>query len=113
MDLHSQHSADQPGSLSPFAQRMTPEEAEAVVRLWQQEQTDTHGLTNRPSLADIAEGLDIAPEDARRLLAQVRGPQPGTASQEACIAREHRKLARRMAWGAAAAALGAWLLHFL
>lgn len=92
---------------------MTPGEAQAVIRLWQQEQTDNGGLTERPTLADLAEGLEIAPEDARRLLAQVRGAQPGADFQETCIAREHRRLARRIAWSTAAAALGAWLLYFL
>ncbi len=103
---------------------MTEGEAQAVIRLWQQEQADNNGLTNRPSLADIAEGLGIAPEEARRLLAQVRrpqlgmdnlphGPQAVADAQQARIDREHRRLARRVAWGTAAAALAAGLLHFL
>ncbi len=113
MDLQSQQSAEALDYPPPPVARMTPDEAQAVIRLWQQEQADSGGLTNRPTLADLAEGLEIAPEDARRLLAQVRRPQPGADSQEARIAREHRKLARRLAWGTAVAALGAWLLHFL
>lgn len=124
MDLQSQPSTDTLANLAMPALRMTAQEAEAVVRLWQQEQADAYGLTNRPSLADVAEGLDIAPEDARRLLAQARrtqfgslGPrhtaQADTDAQAARIAQEHRKLARRMAWGTAAAALAAWLVHFL
>lgn len=113
MDLQSQHSTDNLVHPQPSVVRMTPDEAQAVIRLWQQEQTDNGGLANRPTLADLAEGLDIAPEDARRLLAQARGAHPGADSQETCIAREHRKLARRMVWGMAAAALSAWLLHFL
>lgn len=34
----------------PPAVRMTEDEAQAVIRLWQQEQTGLGGLTNRPSL---------------------------------------------------------------
>jgi len=113
MDLQSQNSPDELDRPQPPLVRMTPGEAQAVIRLWQQEQIDHRGLAGRPSLADVAEGLEITPEDARRLLVQVRQTQSGTDSQAACIAREHRKLARRLAWSTAAAALGAWLLHFL
>lgn len=124
MDVQSKKDTDEPLRSPPPAPRMTEGEAQAVIRLWQQEQADNNGLTNRPSLADIAEGLGIAPEEARRLLAQVRrpqlgmdnlphGPQAVADAQQARIDREHRRLARRVAWGTAAAALAAGLLHFL
>ena len=54
------------------AQRMTEQETQAVIALWQQEQMEQGGLTNQPALPDVAEGLDISVEDARRLLEQVR-----------------------------------------
>ncbi len=112
MDTHSQHSSDGLAGVSLPAVRATPEEARAVIDLWQQEQIDSGGLTSRPSLGDIAEGLDIAPEDAHRLLAQVRRIGSGAASQEASIAREHRKLARRIGWGTAAGGLSVLLVYY-
>lgn len=114
MDLHSQNNTDDSLRPQPPVVRMTQGEAQAVIRLWQQEQADHGlGLTTRPSLADLAEGLEITSEDARRLLAQVRGAQTSGDVQTARIGREHRKFARRIVWGTAVAALGALLLHFL
>lgn len=54
------------------AQRMTPEEAKAVIDLWQDERFEQTGLTDRPAVPDVAEGLDIGVADVQRLLAEVR-----------------------------------------
>lgn len=60
-------------SLTPLrSQRMTAEEAKSVIALWQQERTEQTGLTDRPALPDVAEGLGIGIEDVQRLLNQVR-----------------------------------------
>ncbi len=54
------------------AQRMTADEAKAVIDLWQQERVEQTGLTDRPAVPDVAEGLDIGVEDVQRLLQAVR-----------------------------------------
>ena len=53
-------------------QRMTADESRAVIALWQQEQTELTGLTDKPAVPDVAEGLDITLEDVQRLLSEVR-----------------------------------------
>lgn len=57
---------------SPRTQRMTAAESRAVIALWQQEQVEQTGLTDRPAVPDVAEGLDITVEDVHRLLSEVR-----------------------------------------
>lgn len=57
---------------SPRTQRMTAAESRAVIALWQQERVEQTGLTNRPAVPDVAEGLDITVEDVQRLLSEVR-----------------------------------------
>ena len=57
---------------SSRTQRMTAAESRAVIALWQQERTEQTGLTDRPALPDVAEGLDITVEDVQRLLMEVR-----------------------------------------
>jgi hypothetical protein len=69
--MNQQHQ-DSENSEPLRSQRMTEDEACAVIGLWQQEQTDNGGLTTSPAVPDVAEGLDIAVEDVQRLLAQVR-----------------------------------------
>ena len=54
------------------AQRMTADEARAVIDLWQQERDAQTGLTDRPAVPDVAEGLDIPVEDVQRLLQEIR-----------------------------------------
>ncbi|MGI4791745.1 MAG: hypothetical protein ACRYFS_23230 [Janthinobacterium lividum] len=54
------------------SQRMTADESRAVIDLWQQEQTELTGLTDKPAVPDVAEGLDISVEDVQRLLQTVR-----------------------------------------
>ena len=68
--MNQQHSDNEQESLR--SQRMTEDEARAVIDLWQQEETDNGGLTNRPAVTDVAEGLGVHVEDVQRLLAQVR-----------------------------------------
>ncbi len=53
-------------------QRMTADEAASVIALWQQERVEQTGLTDRPAVPDVAEGLDISVEEVQRLLAAVR-----------------------------------------
>ena len=54
------------------AQRMTADESRAVIDLWQQERVEQTGLTDKPAVPDVAEGLDITVEDVQRLLNEVR-----------------------------------------
>ena len=83
------------------AQRMTAEEAHSVIALWQQEQTEQSGLTDRPAVPDVAEGLNISVEDVQRLLAEVRAQRLEEESalaqeqelSEIRLAEERRKLA--------------------
>ena len=60
------------GTASPRTQRMTAAESRAVIDLWQQERVEQTGLTDRPAVPDVAEGLDITVEDVQRLLSEVR-----------------------------------------
>ena len=53
-------------------QRMTADEARAVIDLWQQERVEQTGLTDHPTVPDVAEGLDIPVEEVQRLLVEVR-----------------------------------------
>jgi hypothetical protein len=53
-------------------QRMTADESRAVIDLWQQERVEQTGLTDKPAVPDVAEGLDITIEDVQRLLQDVR-----------------------------------------
>jgi hypothetical protein len=61
-----------PSDDSLRTQRMTADEAKSVIDLWQQERVEHTGLTDRPTVPDVAEGLDIGVEDVQRLLAEVR-----------------------------------------
>ena len=65
---------EQPVDSSPPSrtQRMTADESRAVIALWQQERVEATGLTDKPALPDVAEGLDVSVEDVQRLLMQVR-----------------------------------------
>ena len=78
------------------AQRMTAEESRAVIDLWQQEQTELVGLTDKPAVPDVAEGLDITVEDVQRLLSEVRSRRIET---ERIIALEQEIVNRRLAAG--------------
>ena len=86
---------------SPRSQRMTAEESRAVIALWQQERVEQTGLTDRPAVPDVAEGLDITVEDVQRLLLEVRARRQHeeralAAEQELSevrVAEEDRRLA--------------------
>ena len=86
---------------SPRTQRMTAEESRAVIDLWQSERVEQTGLTDRPAVPDVAEGLDITVEDVHRLLLEVRAKRLEeeralAAEQELSeirLAEEERKLA--------------------
>ena len=64
------------------AQRMTEEETQAVIRLWQGEQP---GVADAPTLSDVAEGLNISVKDTHRLLLQVRARR---AEEERLLSQE-------------------------
>jgi len=77
---------------APRTQRLTADDSRAVIARWQQERVEQTGLTDRPALPDVAEGLDIPVEEVQRLLAEVRAQR---LEEEAELARE-RKLAKAM-----------------
>ena len=86
---------DNPNALpqdAPRTQRLTADESRAVIARWQQERVEQTGLTDRPALPDVAEGLDIPVEEVQRLLAEVRAQR---MEEEAELARE-RKLVKSM-----------------
>lgn len=53
-------------------EHMTDDEARAVVELWAEKERDRERLASMPSVADMAEGLQVPVEEASALLAQVR-----------------------------------------
>ena len=76
------------------AQRMTADESRAVIDLWQQERTEQTGLTDKPAVPDVAEGLDITIEDVQRLLQDVRAKR---IAEERALATEHELSEIRLA----------------
>ena len=76
------------------AQRMTADETHSVIALWQQEQTEQTGLTDRPAVPDVAEGLNISVEDVQRLLAGVRAQR---FEEENALAQERELTEIRLA----------------
>ena len=56
-------------------ERLTPEEAQAVIRLWSRQQWERQ---HWPTVADVAEGLEISVADAEALLTEVRTRPGGT-----------------------------------
>lgn len=87
---------------SSRTQRMTAAEARAVIDLWQQERVEQTGLTDRPAVPDVAEGLEITVENVQRLLMEIRArrlEEEQSLMAERLIlvvrlAEEERKLAR-------------------
>jgi hypothetical protein len=77
-----------PSDDSLRTQRMTADEAKSVIDLWQQECVEHTGLTDRPTVPDVAEGLDIGVEDVHRLLAEVRTQRLEEEGQLAEIQRQ-------------------------
>ncbi len=81
---------------SPRTQRMTAAESRAVIDLWQQERVEQTGLTDRPAVPDVAEGLEITVEDVQRLLTEVRArrlEEERTLASEQEILKEGLRLA--------------------
>ncbi len=84
-------------------QRLSPDEARAVIDLWQAEQVEQTGLTDRPAVPDVAEGLDLSVEDVQRLLAEVRTRRDAESRllaheqelAEIRLAEQHRTLAEQ------------------
>src|SRR5579862_7894894 len=92
---------------APAAQRMTNEEAEAIVRLW----AERERLSSLPTVQDVADGLQIPVQEAADLLREVRANrarQTRVAVQQAVPS--HRKLNPRVV---AAAAAGTLVLLFV
>ena len=88
-----QHDNPNVPSQSPLrAQRMTADEARSVIDQWQKERVEQTGLTDRPAVPDVAEGLDIPVEEVQRLLVEVRAQR---LEGERRLARE-RKRAKAM-----------------
>ena len=83
------------------AQRMTADETRSVIALWQQEREEQGGLTDKPAVPDVAEGLNLPVADVQRLLAEVRARRVEEEAQlaqeralsEIHLAEEERKLA--------------------
>lgn len=80
---------------------MTADESRAVIDLWQSERVEQTGLTDKPAVPDVAEGLDVSVEDVQRLLTEVRARRLEEQRQldavqelaEIQLAEEERKLA--------------------
>jgi len=83
-----------PGNDSLRTQRMTADEAQSVIALWQQERVEQTGLTDRPAVPDVAEGLDIPVEEVQRLLAAVRARR---LEEERALAQEQELSEIRLA----------------
>ena len=107
-DPAPQSSPSSPPPSALRAERLSADEARAVIDLWQAEQVEQTGLTDRPAVPDVAEGLDLSVEDVQRLLAEVRTRRDAEsrllayeqelaeirlAEQKRTLAEEQRKLA--------------------
>lgn len=91
---------------------MTADESCAVIDQWQRERVEQTGLTDRPAVPDVAEGLDIPVEEVQRLLGEVRAlrleeeralaeeqAQVRLAEEERMLAEAQRQRARlRRTW---------------
>ena len=69
--MNQQHFVEQ-----PEPQRMTHEEARAVVRLWSKSHV-AREETDSPTVADVAEALEITPDEVERLLRSVQARRTG------------------------------------
>jgi len=81
---HLQHEEKPP-------ERMSRDEARAVIDLWQQGRL---GLNDLPSVPDVAEGLDISVEEVQQLLAEVRAARE---ERERGVAQEQERLEQELA----------------
>ena len=75
-------------------QRMTADEARSVIDQWQKERVEQTGLTDRPAVPDVAEGLDIPVEEVQRLLGEV---QARRLEEERLLAQEQELSEVRLA----------------
>ena len=73
---------------------MTADESRAVIDLWQRERVEQTGLTDRPAVPDVAEGLDIPVEEVQRLLGEVRARR---LEEERALAQEQELSEIRLA----------------
>ena len=89
MSLQQFHSDD-----SLRTQRMTADEAKSVIDLWQQERVEQTGLTDKPAVPDLAEGLDVPIEEVQRLLGEVRAQR---VEEERALAQEQELSEVRLA----------------
>lgn len=62
------------------SEHVTSQEAELVVKLWAERQREE--ASGSPTIRDLAEGLEIPPEQARRLLAEVRSREASSQQQQ-------------------------------
>jgi transcription initiation factor TFIIIB Brf1 subunit/transcription initiation factor TFIIB len=65
-------------------ERVTETEAQQIVQLWAENQKQA-ATQSGPTVHDIAEGLEIPPEEAHRLLQQVREKQVAQVEQRVQI----------------------------
>ena len=80
---------------------MTADESRAVIALWQQERVEQTGLTDKPTVPDVAEGLDITVEDVQRLLLEVRArrlEEEHAFASEQTLAQAEQRLAEEEAY---------------
>jgi len=70
-------------SLQQDPLRMTPEEAEAVIGRFREQEEAFHremeARASMPTVKDLAEGLDVPPERVEMMLQEVRGQAQATA----------------------------------
>lgn len=85
--------------MPPVRGDMTDEEARAVVALWSERKTALETAVSPPRLADVADALDITPEETQGLLDEVR-------AERARAAQTRRRLRRRRAVVAVLALVG-------
>lgn len=97
-------------------ERMSPVEAEAVLKRFRQEeelrQREMEAQATNPTVADLAEGLGVPPERIASLLSQVRGgaPAPFQGGMTVQDAQVEVRRANQSAWLIAAVIIGAVLV---
>lgn len=84
---HLQHEEKPP-------ERMSRDEARAVIDLWQQGQSERLGMIDLPSVPDVAEGLDVSVDEVHRLLLEVRAARE---ERERGVAQEQERLEQELA----------------
>jgi hypothetical protein len=64
-------------------ERLTPEEAEEVLNLYSERQREAEKLSTMTSVVDVAEALQVPPENVQTLLAEVRARKADEAHLKA------------------------------